>query len=262
MSPSTHKYICEKCKDTGWARSTDQLNSYVRCSCYYERLGEILYNDSNLPKGLRELTLDKFIPDRLNKLKQNAWVEAMDYCEHYGVEEEKGLLLEGSFGTGKTHLAVGIITELITRKHIPCLFWDFALFLNRLKGTFDRDSDIRQQELMRPIMETEVLLLDDLGAEQMTDWVTDTLGIIVNYRYMNKKPLIITTNYLDDPETLAHIGAIDKDDRELHKEIASHNAKRGRTLAQRIGGRLRSRLYEICKTVVILGEDYRKRQRD
>jgi DNA replication protein DnaC len=81
-----------------------------------------------------------------------------------------------------------------------------------------------------------VLVLDELGVSRPTDWVLDTMTYVIGRRYNDKKLTVFTTNYLDEPRNASE-----------------------QTLQDRIGVRLRSRLYEMCRTIVIDGEDYRRR---
>jgi DNA replication protein DnaC len=89
--------------------------------------------------------------------------------------------------------------------------------------------------VLAPVLNADVLVLDELGASKPTDWVRDTMAHVINTRYNEKKFTIFTTNYLDERPN----------DRE-------------ETLEDRIGVRVRSRLYEMCKTIMMDGKDYRK----
>jgi DNA replication protein DnaC len=88
--------------------------------------------------------------------------------------------------------------------------------------------------VLAPVFQTDVLVLDELGATVPTDWVRDTMYQIINKRYNDNKLTIFTTNYLD----------------------------KNKELEERITYRLRSRLFEMCANVVIDGEDYRRRRPD
>ncbi len=88
--------------------------------------------------------------------------------------------------------------------------------------------------MLAPIYESEVLVLDELGASKPTEWVRETMTQIINTRYNDKKVTIFTTNYLDEPGT-------------PHEE----------SLTDRVGVRLRSRLHEMCKVVSVKGDDFR-----
>ena len=93
--------------------------------------------------------------------------------------------------------------------------------------------------MLRPVFDAEVLVLDELGATKPTEWVWDTVAHILNTRYLDKRTTIVTTNYPDRPPS-------------------SGAAVREETLGDRIGERMRSRLSEMCQTIAMSGEDFRK----
>ena len=98
-------------------------------------------------------------------------------------------------------------------------------------------------QILTPIFEAEVLVLDELGAQKPTDWVWDTVALILNTRYNDKRTTIITTNYPNTPATLARNA-----DRQIREE----------TLGDRITERMRSRLAEMCVEVEMRGNDFRQ----
>jgi len=142
----------------------------------------------------------------------------------------------GTCGVGKTHLSVAILRELIEKKGVPCLFYEFGSLMKEIQNSYSPVSQTSELTVLAPVMEAEVLVLDELGAAEPTDWVRDTMMQVINARYNDKKLTIFTTNYADTRRTPAE-----------------------ETLEDRIGARLRSRLYEMCKTVMIEGEDFRRR---
>ncbi|MBS1791503.1 MAG: ATP-binding protein [Acidobacteria bacterium] len=144
-----------------------------------------------------------------------------------------GLLLMGPCGVGKTHLAVATIKALID-KGISCLFYDFRDLLKEIQNSYNTVSNSSELSVLAPVYEAEVLVLDELGAMKPTDWVRDTMTQIINNRYNDRKVTIFTTNYLDDPTNSSE-----------------------ESLTDRVGIRLRSRLHEMCKTVIVKGSDYR-----
>ncbi len=148
---------------------------------------------------------------------------------------DRGLLLTGSVGVGKTHLAVSILKGL-TERGFTCLFYEFGSLLKEIQGSYNVHTQSSELGVLTPVLNADVLVLDELGASKPTDWVRDTMAHVINTRYNDKKLTIFTTNYLDER----------LNDRE-------------EVLEDRIGTRLRSRLYEMCKTVVITGDDFRKR---
>ncbi len=147
---------------------------------------------------------------------------------------DRGLLLMGSVGIGKTHLAVSILKGL-TERGFNCLFYEFHSLLKEIQDSYNPKTQASELGVLSPVLTADVLVLDELGGSKPTDWVRDTMAHIINSRYNDKKLTIFTTNYLDDRPS-------DRDE----------------TLEDRIGTRLRSRLFEMCKTVVIDGRDYRR----
>ena len=129
------------------------------------------------------------------------------------------------------------------------LFFDYQNLLDRIRSGFDKASGSADREAYRFALDAEVLLLDDLGAHRVTEWVEDTVTSIITYRCNNRKPLIATTN-LPDPDAGSAM---------LDKSLGKIDYKT--SLADRIGSRARSRLFEMCKVVRMpLVEDYRLRR--
>ncbi|MBK7706194.1 MAG: ATP-binding protein [Acidobacteria bacterium] len=148
---------------------------------------------------------------------------------------DRGLLLMGTVGVGKTHLAVSILKGL-TERGFSCLFYEFGALLKEIQDSYNPSTQTSELKVLAPILETEILVLDEIGASKPTEWVRDTMAHIINSRYNDRKLTIFTTNYLDER----------RNDRE-------------ETLEDRLGVRLRSRLFEMCRTVSIIGEDYRRK---
>ena len=108
---------------------------------------------------------------------------------------------------------------------------------------YDPETKTTELQVLEPVVEADVLLLDDLGAWKMTDWMNDTLFYILNSRYMAKRPTLITTNYQDVTREEA---------------VAADPLRRREFLVERIGQRLRSRLMEMCLVVRLHGSDHRQ----
>ncbi len=107
----------------------------------------------------------------------------------------RGLLLTGSIGVGKTHLAVGILQALVAERGATGLFYDYRDLLKQVQNSYNAQVRETELEVLRPVFEAEVLVLDELGASKPTDWVWDTVAHILNTRYNDRRTTIITTNY-------------------------------------------------------------------
>lgn len=145
-----------------------------------------------------------------------------------------GLLFSGPVGVGKTHLAVSIIKGL-SERGFSSLFYEFGSLLKEIQDSYNPNTKTSEFSILGPVLTSDILVLDELGASKPTDWVRDTMYHIINTRYNDKKFTIFTTNYPDE---------------------RAANGKE--TLEDRIGVRARSRIYEMCQTVNIEGEDFRK----
>jgi DNA replication protein DnaC len=150
---------------------------------------------------------------------------------------------------GKTHLAVALINEMIQQKSVPCYFCDFRELIRKIQNTYSPDSPLTESEILEPIFNKDVLVLDELGAKRTTAWVEEMVFYIVNHRYNNQKLTVFTSNYPDHPD----------DEEDFRVEHFKKGEKSEENLVSRIGVRLRSRLYEMCKIVRMEGHDYRKR---
>ena len=246
---------CPICGDTGWKTVTNgKQREAVRCECRVKGRGGRLLEAAHIPPRYEHCDLGTFEYDAEDKHQASifrARTFAGRFVEDYPIEKT-GLLFVGSVGVGKTHLAVGILKDLIREKGIHCLFCDYRELLKSIQNSYNPSVQATEMEILRPVFDAEVLVLDELGAVRSTEWVFDTVNYILNSRYNENKTTIITTNFPDRPEQ-------DKsEDGNPRSYSAADRAARSETLGDRIGERMRSRLHEMCKKVEIEGSDYRE----
>jgi len=234
--------VCEKCQGTGWLlQAAGAAQVAKRCVCFTDRWKQALLDQANIPRRYQACRLDNF--EVHNDSHRDALKISRQFVKNYPAQDV-GLVFIGPCGVGKTHLAVAIIQELMRKKDAVCIFYDFRDLIREIQSTFTPESTLSESDVLAPVFQSEILVLDELGAKRTTAWVEETVFYIINHRYNQKKMTLFTTNY---PDT----------DQEEDKRDAFYK-KGDETLIDRIGVRLRSRIYEMCKVVEMWGDDYRK----
>ena len=235
--------VCSECQGTGWKTLQNGADRRVtRCNCRLQARTESLLNAARIPKRYEHCELSNFEFDGPHRGLASARMAACKFVEEYPVDST-GLLLIGSIGVGKTHLAVGIVRELIVSKGIACLFYDYRELLKQIQNSYNESVKATELDVLRPVFDTEVLVLDELGAVKPTEWVWDTVSLILNTRYNDNRTTIITTNFDDKPAGIV---------------AGPRGAAREETLGDRIGERMRSRLHEMCRIIKMEGQDFRQ----
>src|SRR6185369_16969781 len=210
-----------------------------RCDCRRQARTQTLLAAARIPKRYEHCELSNFDFDGAHRQLFPARMAACKFVEEYPLDGT-GLMLIGSIGVGKTHLAVGIIKELVLSKGIACLFYDYRELLKQIQNSYNDSVKATELDVLRPVFETEVLVLDELGAVKPTEWVWDTVSLILNTRYNDKRTTIITTNFAN----LKPINSMTTDERKLAAvEIAA--SLRSSVVIELIG-------FRLAKLVVIM----------
>lgn len=220
---------CPHCFDTGMEVVPGE--GARRCRCQNEKRIQQFLLDANIPERYDGCELVSYKPLNESQVRAAAYMSGI--VSEYPVD--RGLLMIGSVGVGKTHLAASALRGII-RKGYQGLFVEFGALLKEIQRSYDQASNTTEWEVLSPVMTRPIVVIDELGASRPTAWASDILYQVINARYSRKWPTILTTNYLDSP-------AVGEE-----------------SLEERIGPRLRSRLAEMCRTVTIEGKDYRRRK--
>ena len=223
------KDVCQKCFGSGMEIIPGK--GARQCECQ-KTIGKVNpFDKVRVPRRYNECHFNSYEPANTTQ------TAAKNYTYNFSKEfpaVNQGILIMGSVGVGKTHLAVSILKALTERGGFSCLFYEFGSLLKEIQDSYNAFTHTSELAVLSPVLNVDVLVLDELGASKPTDWVRDTMAHIINTRYNDKRHTIFTTNYLDE--------------RQGSEE----------TLEDRIGIRQRSRLFEMCKTIEIKGADYRK----
>lgn len=212
-APANEPAACPECQGYGYV--VDAHNVARPCGCglqdnlaFRRRLESAGIPNRFLGKGFKEFKTSS------TELKQVCRTAA-SYAEGFDCTVHDGIMMRGRTGCGKTHLAVAVLFEVIRRGHTG-RFWNFQDLLARLRESYNNPHSETEGEILESIAHADLVVLDDLGSENTTDWVRDRLYLIVNRRYESEKPMVITTNCSESE------------------------------LDQRIGQRTASRFYEMC----------------
>lgn len=241
---------CPICDGVGLVRVMSSEGLWVSraCECQQEDREKRRVAAARIPERYRHCTLDSFdtsFPGADPALGP-ALMTARAFVDGYPVETAgRGLLFVGSIGVGKTHLATGVLQRLVRERGVSGLFCDYRELLKSIQNSYNPQVNVTELELLKPLFEAEVVVLDDLGAQKPNEWLWDTVALILNTRYNKNLSTIVTTNYPDLPA-----GGGDQSD--------VKRAAREQTLGDRIGDRMRSRLAEMCMRVEMVGKDFRQ----
>jgi DNA replication protein DnaC len=228
--PDATEPRCPVCAGSGWERVGPE-DIVRRCGCFTKARVSRLLAEARIPKRYEHCDLESYTPN--DPTQKKAKLDVARFLEKYPLIDV-GLLLLGPCGIGKTHLAVSVLKQVVQEKGDTGIFYDFRDLLREIQSSWNAVSQTTELEVLRPVLSANLLVLDELGANKPTDWVRDTIAHIINCRYNEKKLTVFTSNYPD---------------------VAQRPGEE--TLSDRIGVRLRSRLYEMCKVIEIRGKDFR-----
>ncbi len=260
---------CPLCKGTGWKLVPRGDGSAGRmaaaCDCDIEDRATRVITRARIPKRYEQCDFESFVtdlvdgknytPEHLLSLKQ-AKLLAQGFARDYPGTTDSGLLFMGNSGAGKTHLAVATLSELLKRGH-GGYFCEYGKLLKDIQVSYRPDSESTEMGILDPIVAVEALVIDSLGEIKPSAWVLDIIGYILNARYADasrdlshRRCTIITTNFLDTAG-----------EKEARLPSGRLIVNREETLADRIGARMRSRLFEMCRTVEVFAPDFRREVR-
>jgi DNA replication protein DnaC len=222
---------CPICDDAGWKTiEVDGVSRVTRCDCWHQLSFEALLKSARIPRRYLHCEFSNF--ERHTDSQIDAFRRAVRIMEDFPVNE-KGLLLYGDNGVGKTHLAVALLRETIRRKAARGVFYETAELLKLVRNTYNSSVEATELEVLEPVLHADILVLDDLGRENKSAWVEEMLGIVINTRYNERRLTVCTSNLLDIDNTEPN------------------------SFAFQLGLRIRSRLKEMCQWVRMDGVDTR-----
>lgn len=242
--------VCPRCEGRGWEVAKDGgAGTARRCSCFKKGLAGTLLEAARLPRRYTGCRLANFDirhqdPGVRGQL-QKALADSQRYVDGFlredGTFRSAGLIYVGPPGAGKTHLAAAVLVELIQSYRISGRFADFTSLIHQIQSSFDPKSSESKREVLDPVINAPLLVLDELGSQKPTPWVQDILYLIINTRYNERRPTFFTTNYsLDTPRTSAR--SLDR---------GADLMPVGEPLSRRIEARLVSRLCEMARPILL-----------
>jgi DNA replication protein DnaC len=231
MSTVPQPATCPRCNGSGWIPLPGDKFRVDACDCQGDLRRRQRIAAASIPKRyLDHCTLATFY-DKNSAALVSARRRVQEFVDAWPMTDHgRGLLLMGSCGVWKTHLAVAALVEIINGgKTGRMLFANFQDLIQEIQASFDDHSTASKSEILRPLLDADLLVLDELGSQKPTQFVQDILYYVINTRYNDERTTIFTTNYFDD-------ATVD-----------------GQRLSDRIGERLRSRLHEMSDMVAIKG---------
>lgn len=211
----------------GYGHIIDE-NGARACTCVKREVILSEFNDALIPERFKNETLDTYNP---YKGSLRALLKGIkEYVKNYSPSNPEGLYISGGTGSGKSHLATGILKALI-EKGYSGVFYNVVDLLDVIRDTFDPNNPANPKSRLVHQLQRQIVVLDDFGVQKTSSWVADRLYALINRRYQDRKTLIVTSE-IPMPQLMLRVD---------------------RTLA--------SRIIDMCKEIVITADDYRLRIR-
>jgi len=243
--------FCSRCGGSGYVLIPSGTSAIAQsCACRHLDQRIRLFNESSLPATVARASFENFKtfdPDQIA-----AKSAAEEFAKRFRAERDtRGLLFYGTPGSGKTHLLGAVVKHLTLEKGIGCRYVEFMLLLSDIRAGFA--SNRGHLDILRPLVQVPVLVIDELGKERGTEWERSMLDELISRRYNAGLTTLFATNYFlearkiaDDPRR-----PVDTRSGQFQREAESM------TLLQRVGDRILSRLNEMCTLCRLEARDFR-----
>ncbi len=216
--------LCPYCD--GYGHLIDEKGKAKPCICVRSEIIQSGIEEAHIPTRYSAAALNTF--ETCSSSLKASLTFAKEYVQKYSRDNPKGLYIYGSTGSGKTHLAVGILKGLI-EKGYDGVFYNVLDLLETIRSTFDPNIDSTPKGRLLQELDRQIVVLDDFGVQKTSTWVVERLYSLINRRYQDCKTIIITSNI------------------------------KANDLLIQVEKRLVSRILEMCEEIEIKADDYRLR---
>ncbi|MFH1529292.1 MAG: ATP-binding protein [Pseudomonadota bacterium] len=223
---------CPECEDSGFVtriRRSDSRQVAARCDCANLRRRVGAYNGAEILSELKRCTFDTFEPDPNHPSQRQAHTLLKKWARGFK-PGDKGWLIHGPVGVGKTHLVCAAVTILSLEKAVSARFIEFSNLLRRLQAAFGNN---KGDDLLQSLGSCEFLVIDELGKGRNTPWENDVVDTLISSRYNTGKTTLFTSN---------------------------HPPEGPDSLMDRLGERVVSRIWERCTMHGMTGDNYRRKK--